>query len=97
MAVTLTTLCENTAGKQNFTAEWGQSILIETEDVSILFDTGRTTVALTNAEKLGIDLAKINKIVLSHGHGDHTGGLRAVLKRLGSKGIIAHPAIWEKK
>ena len=97
MTVTLTTLCENMSGIQKILAEWGQSILIETRDVSILFDTGRTTVALMNADHLGIDLAKIDTIVLSHSHVDHTGGLRGFLQRMGQKTIVAHPAVWEKK
>ncbi|MBN2570146.1 MAG: MBL fold metallo-hydrolase, partial [Deltaproteobacteria bacterium] len=97
MKVTLTTLCENTSGIQKFAAEWGQSILIETESVSFLFDTGRTNVALANANHIGFDLSKISGIVLSHSHVDHTGGLRGVLQRTGPKTIIAHPAVWEKK
>ncbi len=71
MSITLTTLCENTAGKPGFLAEWGLSILVETEETTILFDTGKSSVALANADTLGIDLRKIDKIVLSHGHHDH--------------------------
>ena len=97
MKVKLTTLCENTAGKPGFAAEWGLSILVETEETTVLFDTGGSSVALTNADKLGIDLRKIDRIVLSHGHADHTGGLRNVLKRVGKMEVVAHPAIWEKK
>ena len=97
MNVRLTTLCENTAGKPGFAAEWGLSILIETEETTVLFDTGRSSVLLENADKLGIDLRKIDRIVLSHGHADHTGGLRDVLQRVGQVEIIAHPAMWKPK
>ncbi|MBN2570131.1 MAG: MBL fold metallo-hydrolase [Deltaproteobacteria bacterium] len=97
MKFKLTTLCENTAGKPGFAAEWGLSILIETEDTTVLFDTGRSSVALSNADKMGIDLRKIDRIVLSHGHHDHTGGLREVLNRTGDMEIVAHPAVWENK
>ena len=97
MKVKLTTLCENTAGKPGFAAEWGLSILIETEKTTVLFDTGKSSAVLENADKLGIDLRKIDRIVLSHGHGDHTGGIRKVLKRVGKMEVVAHPAIWEKK
>ena len=97
MNVTLTTLCENTAGKPGFMAEWGLSILIQTDSANVLFDTGGNFAAVRNADKLGVDLQAVDAIVLSHAHADHTGGLREVLRRTGPKMIIAHPAIWELK
>jgi len=53
--------------------------------------------AAYNAQVLGIDLSTIDKIVLSHGHIDHTGGLREVLRRTGKVEVIAHPDIWASK
>ena len=98
MELRITTLSENTAGLGNFLAEWGLSILVETDNVTILLDTGQDISASYNADILGIDLSKINKIVLSHGHFDHTGGLRQILHRMGKEvGIIAHPDIWAVK
>ena len=97
MNVTLTTLCENTAGKPGFMAEWGLSILVQTDSANVLFDTGGNFAAVRNADKLGVDLGAVDAIVLSHAHADHTGGLREVLRRTGPKEIIAHPAIWELK
>lgn len=97
MPVKLTTLCENTASKPGFIAEWGLSILVQIDNLSVLFDTGGSFAAVRNADKLGIDLSAIDKILLSHGHADHTGGLREVLRRTGEKEVIAHPAIWEAK
>ena len=97
MNVTLTTLCENTAGKPGFMAEWGLSILVQTDSTNVLFDTGGSFAAVRNADKLGVDLRAVDAIVLSHAHADHTGGLREVLRRTGPKEIIAHPAIWELK
>jgi 7,8-dihydropterin-6-yl-methyl-4-(beta-D-ribofuranosyl)aminobenzene 5'-phosphate synthase len=97
MDLTLTTLCENTAGKPGFMAEWGLSILVQAGGLSVLFDTGANYAAVRNADKLGIDLGAVDTIVLSHAHADHTGGLREVLRRTGPKEIIAHPAIWESK
>ena len=78
----ITTLSENTAIMGNFLAEWGLSILIETDEVNILLDTGRSISATYNADTLGIDLNKIDKIVLSHSHYDHTGGLHEMLRRI---------------
>ena len=98
MKLRITTLSENTAGMGEFLAEWGLSILIETDKVNILLDTGTSTSVCHNADTLGIDLSKIDKIVLSHGHYDHTGGLRQVLNRMKKEiEIIAHPDIWTTK
>jgi len=94
----ITTLSENTADRGYLLAEQGLSILVETDDVNILFDTGTSISASYNADVLGIDLSRIDKIVLSHGHHDHTGGLRQVLPKIGKEvEIIAHPDIWAAK
>jgi 7,8-dihydropterin-6-yl-methyl-4-(beta-D-ribofuranosyl)aminobenzene 5'-phosphate synthase len=98
MGLQITTLSENTAGLGHFLAEWGLSILVETGGRKILFDTGQSISASHNADLLGIDLGKISKIVLSHGHYDHTGGLSNILHRIKKEiEIIAHPDIWQAK
>ena len=93
------TLSENTAGRMGLLAEWGISILIEIDNLKILLDTGASTPVVYNAPLLGVDLSTIDKIVLSHGHSDHTGGLREVLLSRGGKKVevIAHPGIWAPK
>jgi len=94
----ITTLSENTATLGNFLAEWGIRILVEMDNLNILVDTGQSISASYNADILGIDLAKIDKIVLSHGHFDHTGGLRQLLQKMKKEiEIIAHPDIWQVK
>lgn len=96
--IKITTLSENTADDLGLLAEWGLSILIETPKANILLDTGQTTSVVYNAEVLGIDLKKVDKIVLSHGHADHTGGLVSVLTRMGKNiEIIAHPDVADDK
>ena len=96
MDVRITTLSENTAS-YGFLAEWGLSILIEVDGLRILMDTGLSFSAVHNAQLMGIDLSTIDRIVLSHGHADHTGGLREVLKIKGAVDIIAHPDVWTSK
>jgi 7,8-dihydropterin-6-yl-methyl-4-(beta-D-ribofuranosyl)aminobenzene 5'-phosphate synthase len=94
----ITTLSENTAGMGNYLAEWGLSVLIETDSAKILLDTGTSISAVHNAESLGINLSEVDKIVLSHGHGDHTGGLREMLREMRKEvEIIAHPDVWQAK
>lgn len=62
--------------------EWGYAALVEVDDQKILFDTGRDPeVILHNLTALGISLAEVDHVVLSHHHGDHTGGLVALKKR----------------
>ncbi len=96
MEIRITTLSENTAG-YGFLAEWGLSILVEVNGLRILMDTGLTFSAVHNAQLMGIDLATIDRIVLSHGHADHTGGLREVLRLKGEVRVVAHPDIWTAK
>ena len=95
--IRVTTLCENTAVKSGFMAEWGLSILVEIDKYKVLFDTGASSVVPHNAQKLGIDLSSIDKIILSHGHIDHTGGLANILQFTGKKDVVLHPAAWESK
>ena len=97
MTVRITTLTENTA-QLGFLAEWGLSILVETESSKVLLDTGPGVSAVHNADLMGIDLSTTDKIVLSHAHADHTGGLRDVLRRTRKAvEVIAHPDIWIPK
>lgn len=59
--------------------EWGYSALVEVDGRKILFDTGaHPDVVLRNATELGMDLSTVETVILSHNHGDHTGGLIAL-------------------
>lgn len=97
--VKLSVLSENTAGYTGILGEWGWSLFIETSETTILLDTGAGKTMLNNARAMNIDLQTVDKIVLSHSHFDHTGGLREALQVIGKKEIevIAHPDIWSKK
>lgn len=76
----IVTLMENTSCREDLCAEHGLSLYLETETTKILFDAGQSTAFAENAEKLGIDLRKVDFAVLSHGHYDHSGGLEKFLE-----------------
>jgi len=70
----------NVPYQQGLETSWGFACLIEGLDKTILFDTGGNgKILIANMQRLGLDVNKIDAIVLSHIHGDHTGGLEAVL------------------
>jgi len=65
----------------NLKRGWGYSALVEYAGRRILFDTGGDLDDFTyNANALGVDLARLDFVVLTHRHGDHTSGLQQVLK-----------------
>jgi 7,8-dihydropterin-6-yl-methyl-4-(beta-D-ribofuranosyl)aminobenzene 5'-phosphate synthase len=101
MATRLTILVENTVpGKSDgLYAEHGFSVFIERADIRLLFDTGPQGIALLhNAPHLEVDLRRADAIVLSHGHGDHTGGLAAVLFLIGREiPVYGHPGIFAQR
>ncbi|AEM38137.1 beta-lactamase domain-containing protein [Pyrolobus fumarii 1A] len=80
MSVKLTVLVDNEAGG-GLRSSWGLSILVEKDDVHILFDADTEPEVLEyNAARLGVDLGLISFAVLSHPHRDHYGGFSAVGK-----------------
>lgn len=73
----LAILMEDTCGNPQCRSEHGLSVYIETNKHRLLVDTGATDAFLENAEVLGIDLKKVDTLILSHGHYDHAGGILA--------------------
>jgi 7,8-dihydropterin-6-yl-methyl-4-(beta-D-ribofuranosyl)aminobenzene 5'-phosphate synthase len=65
---------------KELTKDWGFSALVEHNGKRILFDTGNNAAIFEhNVKALGIDLTKLDFVVISHRHADHATGLRYVL------------------
>ncbi len=88
--VRITVLVENTAESLGLLAEHGLAFWIEAGSQCTLFDTGQGGVLTNNAYRLGISLSRVDTIVLSHGHYDHTGGLTDFFKGNATTVIYTH-------
>lgn len=86
----ITVLTENSTINENLTAEHGLSLFIQTKNKNILFDFGQTTTAIENANKLGVDLSSVDVAILSHGHYDHSGAIKAFLALNDKAPVIMH-------
>lgn len=95
--ISITVLVENSVHRQGLVAEHGLSFHIQSGGHSLLFDTGQTDLAVINAETLRLPLDRVEAIVLSHGHYDHTGGMPAMLEVVPQARVYLHPAAFGKK
>lgn len=100
MTVKITVLVDNnTLIDSYFCGEPGVCYHIEADDRKILFDTGYSDIFINNAQMLGINLADITDLALSHGHNDHTWGLSHLIQYFDrinqdlkpKKSLIYHP------
>ena len=88
----ITILVDNYVPNDKYLAgEPSFSCFIQHDDLRILFDTGISAMPLKNAAKLKIDLSDLDYVVLSHGHLDHTWGLRNFIAKFGG-GTSSAPA-----
>ncbi len=84
--VTIITVYDNYLWTEGLTTDWGFAALIEFDGSTILFDTGGNgSILLGNIDKLGLKPEGVDAVVLSHYHGDHTGGLFSFLEKWGAK------------
>ncbi len=89
--LTLTIVYDNNAFDARLKSAWGFACLLEMGETTILFDTGGDgTTLLGNMASLGIDPRRIDVVILSHYHNDHTGGLDALLD-VGSHKVVYVP------
>jgi 7,8-dihydropterin-6-yl-methyl-4-(beta-D-ribofuranosyl)aminobenzene 5'-phosphate synthase len=95
--VRITILVENLARGRHLLGEHGLSFYIEVGNHRILFDTGQGKAIRNNADVLGIDLAGVDTVVLSHGHYDHAGGFAALPAGASSRRVFLHPSAFETK
>ncbi len=92
----ITILCDNSISRSAFLAEHGFSALIERGSKKFLFDTGQGTVLPNNIKASGTELKGTDTIFISHGHYDHTGGLKWALQTIGPVDVVAHGDIFAK-
>lgn len=94
MRTNIHVLVENTTPSTPLVGEYGLSMQVLIEDKNILFDTGAKDALFTNSQHMGINLADIQDIVISHGHYDHTGALIPFLCKYGGRRVFAHSGIF---
>lgn len=81
-SIKITILYDNYCALEGTKTDWGFSCLVEGADKTILFDTGtQGDILWHNIKALKVDIDKVDLIVISHMHGDHTGGLNSVLEK----------------
>ena len=92
--MTKITVLNDNRSNGKYLHEHGLSFYIETDtNLRILFDTGPSDIFIRNAKTLGIDISRVDVIVLSHGHWDHGNGL-SFLK---DKTLVCHPDCFIKR
>ncbi|MFW5891209.1 MAG: MBL fold metallo-hydrolase [bacterium] len=97
----------NTITDKYFCGEPGVSYLIEDEGKKILFDLGYSDTFIKNANKLDEDLQDLDFVVVSHGHLDHTWGLKHLIEKFNEwetekinfkkPTLVAHPLAFNYK
>lgn len=89
----------NTFIDEYYCGEPAVSLYIEDEDVRILFDVGYSDLFLRNMEQFKINIEDIDVVVISHGHNDHTGGLKYLFTNGANKTfkLVGHSNAFEYK
>lgn len=94
----LTCVVDNHTTSPDLKGEHGLSFWIESTGGVVLFDTGQTSEALfNNLARLKLPVDRIDAVVLSHAHYDHTGGLAALLEKRPGLPVYAHPELFQPR
>lgn len=94
----ITALMDNRlTGRKDLLCEHGLSMFVSCQGKGILFDCGSSEKMLYNAKKLGIDLGKLDAVVLSHAHYDHAGGFRFLAEQYPVGRVYTGPGFFEPK
>lgn len=98
MSIKITTLVENKKGKNKaLETVHGLSFLIEKNNKQFLFDTAQGDLLIKNAAQLGLDLNQLEKVIISHNHYDHGGGLKSLITNFGPQNIVIHNEFFKEK
>jgi 7,8-dihydropterin-6-yl-methyl-4-(beta-D-ribofuranosyl)aminobenzene 5'-phosphate synthase len=90
-SMTITVVYDNNPYDPRLRTDWGFSCLVELDETTLLFDTGGDgEMLLSNMSRMALDPQEIDHVVLSHIHGDHTGGVRSLLAT-GVRAVIHVP------
>ncbi len=95
--VRVTVVVNDEARDPRLRAEHGWSAWLECGGRQVLLDTGQGPALAPNAAALGLPWERLEAVLLSHGHYDHTGGLAGALSQAARVAVYAHPAAWGPK
>lgn len=90
----LTVVVDNMIYSSRLMAEHGFSMLIEQNEHKILFDLGASDLFLRNLIRIGLRVSDITKLIISHRHNDHSGGLPYFLDLNSKAAVCSHPALF---
>lgn len=88
---------ETAAAPSGLASEHGLSFWIESGGEHLLLDTGAGRCLKANVPILGVDLVETHKLVLSHGHYDHSGGLPYALRHARQAHVYCHPSVLQTR
>jgi 7,8-dihydropterin-6-yl-methyl-4-(beta-D-ribofuranosyl)aminobenzene 5'-phosphate synthase len=96
METSISILCDNVVSRPGFVGEHGFSVLVERGNDRYLFDTGPGLSLPINLKALSKNLNALKGVLISHGHYDHTGGLKWVIEQTGHTEVVAHPRMFSR-
>ncbi len=97
MKFRLTVAMDNFALRGNVRAEHGFSLLVESAEGCLLVDTGKSDLTVANLKSLGVRPESIGRVVITHGHYDHAGGLMPLLSAGARPNVYVSPDAFRGK